>query len=189
MMPNKVPSAARWRLALEIAYWRYAWRLPFAVGCAVVVLLVALWLPAQFARLANANQAFEREQINPVAAVKTSVPPLESFRQSLVMQDATPTQLRVLHQKAQELGLQPGQLDMRRQQGGVGVFSQLQVSMPLRGSYLSVKKFCGDVLESMSSVSIDQITIKRSESASGQVDAQIVLSLWQQPAAGQEGQP
>lgn len=184
MMEIRLPSSTRFRLTLELAYWRHGWRLPLAVGAAVLMLGVAIWLPVQFARLAQANAEFERDAQAAGSGVKGAMPPLASFREVLVMQDATPTQLRVIHQKAAELGLQPGQLDMRRQQDGLGVFSQLQVTMPLKGSYATIKRFCGDVLEYMPSVSIDQISIKRDEAHPGVVDAQIGLSLWQLPESG-----
>ncbi len=185
----RMPSSARLRLTLELAYWRHGWRLPLAVVSAILLLIVVIWLPLQFARLAEANAEFERDARGAGAGVKGAMPPLASFREVLVMQDATPTQLRVIHQKASELGLQPGQLDMRRQQDGLGVFSQLQVTMPLKGSYLAVKRFCGDLLEFMPSVSIDQISIKRDDTHPGVVDAQIVLSLWQLPVSKQGDRP
>lgn len=181
-----LPSLSRLRLAFEIALWRYRWRLPLLVGALLLLAGVALWLPLQFALLASANAAFERDGERPAGQLHAAVAPLEQFRQALVMQDATPTQLRVIHQKASELGLSPGQLDMRRQSDAAGIFSQLQLTMPLRGSYPAIKRFCGDVLEYMPSVSIDQITIKRDEAHPGQVEAQVVMSLWQhaQPSRG-----
>ncbi|MEN3111477.1 hypothetical protein ACFONG_08585 [Uliginosibacterium paludis] len=189
MREIRLPSGARFRLMVELAYWRHGWRLPLAAVSVLLLLGVAAWLPIQFARLADANAEFDRDARGSVSGVKAAMPPLASFREVLVMQDATPTQLRVIHQKASELGLQPGQLDMRRQQDGQGVFSQLQVTMPLKGSYLAVKRFCGDLLEYMPSVSIDQISIKRDDTRPDVVDAQIALSLWQLPESKQGGRP
>lgn len=182
-----LPSGSRLRLAFEIALWRYRWRLPLLVVAVLLLFGVALWLPLQFAQLASTNAAFERDANRTAGQLHAVVPPLEQFRQTLAMQDATPTQLRVIHQKASELGLAPGQLDMRRQADAAGIFSQLQLTMPLHGSYPAVKRFCGDVLEYMPSVSIDQITIKRDDSHPGQVEAQVVMSLWQhaQPKGAQ----
>lgn len=188
MREINLPSGTRIRLAIELALWRHGWRLPLAVAALILFLGVAFWLRVQFGLLASANAAFERDGSRQVATA-AAVPPLASFRQALVMQDATPTQLRVIHQKASELGLQPGQLDMRRQQDAAGMFSQLQVTLPLKGNYLAIKRFCGDVLEYMPSVSIDQITIKRDDARPGFVEAQIALSLWQFPEAKRGVQP
>lgn len=189
MKEISLPSGVRIRLAIELAYWRHGWRLPLAFVAVTLFIVVAVWLRAQFAFLASANAEFERDARGSGAVTAVAVPPLAGFRQALVMQEATPTQLRVIHQKASELGLQPGQLDMRRQQDAAGIFSQLQVSLPLKGNYLAIKRFCGDVLEHMPSVSIDQITIKRDDAQTGVVDAQIALSLWQFPEAKQGGRP
>lgn len=180
---------ARARLALELAFARHGWRLLAALAATAALIAVALWLPFQFARLEAANAAFARDAAQAAPRLAAALPPLDAFRGVLALQDATPTQLRVIHQKASEQGLAPGQLDLRRQHDGIGVFSQLQVTMPLRGNYLALRRFCGDVLATMPSVSIDQLVIRRDEAHPGQIEAQLALSIWQQAEQGAGGPP
>lgn len=183
-----VSSFAQLRLAGELALWRYGWRLPLVVTAFLLTVIVCLiWLPAQYMALESARNALLQAERNQAGSGEAPlVPPLQLFRQALVTQEATSSQLRWLHQKASETGLQVAQLDMRRQQGPAGEFSQLQVSLPVKGSYLALKRFCGELLVQMPSVSIDQISIKREQSGSSLVEAQISLSIWQEAAPSGE---
>ncbi|MDO6385638.1 type 4a pilus biogenesis protein PilO [Uliginosibacterium sp. 31-12] len=178
-------SAAHLRLQAELALWRFGWRLPLAAVALLAALLTGLvWLPAQYLGLQAAQAELERARQTPSGlSVQQQVPPLQLFRDTLAMQDATPTQLRVIHQKAIESGLSVAQLDMRRQADGAGAFSQLQVSMPVKGSYPSLKRFLGEMLGQMPSVSVDQLNIKREQTGNNIIEAQISLSIWQQPVA------
>lgn len=176
-------SAGRLRLELELAAWRYGWRLPLSLAAVLAALGVCLlWLPLQYRSLENARVALEQDSARHpgVQAQTAQLPPLQQFREILAMQDATPAQLRLIHQKAVESGLSVAQLDMRRQQNPDGEFSQLQVSLPLKGNYAAFKHFSAMLLAQMPSVSIDQLSIRREQSNSSLVEVQLTLSLWQQ---------
>lgn len=183
-------AASRLRVLAEIAVWRYGWRLPLAaVALLLALVLGAFWLPVQYANLRQAQEALAKASQQPAssAAQESVVPPLQQFRDILVLQDATISQLRVIHQKAVAAGLSVAQMDMRRQQDADGTFSQLQVSLPLKGSYLGLKRFCADLLQHIPSVSIDQMIVKREQSNSNIVDVQLTLSLWQASAVPSVG--
>lgn len=176
-------AAGRLRLEAELAVWRYGWRLPLAGLAALAALGICLiWLPLQYAGLGAARAELARSAARQAQGVGQSslLPPLQQFRSVLASQDATPTQLRVIHQKAIEAGLSVAQLDVRRQQDSASGVSQLQVSLPLKGSYPALKQFCRVMLAQMPSVSIDQLIIKREQTNSNVVEAQLTLSIWQQ---------
>lgn len=188
MIRADLASAGRLRLQAELLLWRYGWHLPLAVLALVLALVTGLvWLPAQYLGLQAARAELARAEQVSVAVQAPRTPPLQQFREVLAQQDATPTQLRVIHQKAVEAGLSIAQIDMRRQQDAAAGFSQLQVSLPVKGNYQAVKRFLGDVLGQMPSVSIDQFNAKREQVSSNVVEAQISLSIWQQAQAPKTG--
>lgn len=176
-------TAGRMRLEAELALWRYGWRLPL-VGLAVLAALGLglVWLPLQYSGLGAARAELVRSEALQAQGVGQSslLPPLQQFRSVLASQDATPTQLREIHQKAIGAGLSVAQLDVRRQQDSASGVSQLQVSLPLKGTYPALKQFCTELLAQMPSVSIDQLIIKREQVNSNVVEAQLTLSIWQQ---------
>lgn len=178
----KLPDAGKLRLAVELAYWRLGWRLPALVltlsACAAVWLF---WLPMQASRHSAANtelsQAREEGRARPISTGEE--PPLETFRRTLSDPEYVTSQLRVIYHMAQSQGLTMAQIDMRRQADPGSQLSQLQVSMPVRGDYPAIRRFCADLLVALPSASIDQITLRRENIGTSQIEAQIALSIWQ----------
>lgn len=188
-MRVKLPESSQVRLDLEIAFWRHGWRLPAALLALGLSLLVWLfWVPVQVAgasRAADQLQLAQQEGISKMGAGEVQEPPLQVFRNALLPQSGTTAQLRMVFQLATNAGLAVAQVDMRRQVDAAGAYSQLQIVLPVRGDYLNIKRFCSDLLQGMPALSIDQIVLKREQAGAGPVEAQISLSLWQEP--GSEG--
>ncbi|GAB2894538.1 hypothetical protein GCM10027046_24500 [Uliginosibacterium flavum] len=184
----KLPESSQLRLDLEIAFWRHGWRLPTALLALGLSLLVWLfWVPVQVAgasRAADQLQRAQHENTNKVSTGEVLEPPLQVFRNALLPQDGTTAQLRMVFQLAANAGVTVAQVDMRRQVDAAGAYSQLQIVLPVRGDYLNIKRFCSDLLQGMPALSIDQIVLKREQAGTGPVEAQISLSLWQEPVVG-----
>lgn len=184
----KLPESSQLRLDLEIAFWRHGWRLPTALLALGLSLLVWLfWVPVQVAgasRAADQLQRAQHENTNNASTGEVLEPPLQVFRNALLPQDGTTAQLRMVFQLAANAGVTVAQVDMRRQVDAAGAYSQLQIVLPVRGDYLNIKRFCSDLLQGMPALSIDQIVLKREQAGTGPVEAQISLSLWQEPVVG-----
>lgn len=178
----QLPDAGRLRLAVELAYWRLGWRLPaLAVSLAACVVVWLFWLPMQAsghaAASAELSRAREEGRARPIASGEEA--PLETFRRTLSDPEYVTSQLRVIYHMAQSQGLTMAQIDMRRQTDPGSRLSQLQVSMPVRGNYLAIRRFCADLLVALPSASIDQISLRRENIENPEVEAQIALSIWQ----------
>lgn len=177
-----LPDVKQMRLFFEIAFSRYGWRLPVAsVALAVCLVVWVFWVPVQAAKARRALDSLQQSQRadnqgNGVRARETS---LRRFQRSLLPQAETNSQLRIIFQFALNAGLAVSQVDMRRQADSPGAFSQLQVSLPLRGDYPEIKSFCNDLLLELPGLSIDQLSLRREQVSGGPIDAQISLSLWQ----------
>ena len=188
MRGMKFPEVGHLRLDLEIAFWRYGWRLPMALlALGLSVLVWVCWVPVQITR---ANRAYDQlqdarlEMRRKSSTTPAPVPPLQAFHELLLPQAETTTQLRMIFQLATNSGLTVSQVDMRRQVDAANAYSQLQMVLPVRGDYLKIKHFCSDLLQGLPALSIDQLVLKRDQPGVGQVEAQISLSVWQEPPQG-----
>lgn len=183
------------RLRGEMLLWRLGWLPVVAAALLVVaVLCLALVLPVQRLRVeALENElAAAVEQSASKVAVAPQEPPLNAFQRLLMPQAQTNDLLRQIHQIAQNAGVVTVQADLRRVNDNAGVASQLQIALPARGDYAALRRFCLTLLSAIPSLSLDQLVLKREQVQNNQVDAQIILSVWQTPerrvvAAG--GQP
>lgn len=188
MKAVKLPEAGHLRLDLEIAFWRYGWRLPVALlALGLGVLIWLFWVPVQVtsANRADAQLQQARLETGRKSATGTEpVPPLQAFREILLPQAETSLQLRMIFQWAANAGLTVSQVDMRRQVDAANAYSQLQIVLPVRGDYLKIKQFCSNLLQGLPALSIDQLVLKREQPGAGQVEAQISLSVWQEAAGG-----
>ncbi|MDP5239617.1 hypothetical protein Q9Q94_08755 [Uliginosibacterium sp. 31-16] len=183
----KLPDVGQLRLDLEIAFWRHGWRLPVALLALGLCLVVWLfWVPMQVASASRASEQLKRAQLEARRPVGNTAqePPLQAFQHQLLPQAETTLQLRQIFQLAANARLTVAQVDMRRQIDAAGAYSQLQIVLPVRGDYLSIKRFCSDLLQGLQALSIDQIVLKREQPGQGPVDAQISLSVWQEPGEG-----
>ena len=71
------------------------------------------------------------------------------------------------------------QADYRRIADAQKGYTQLQIGLPVKADYLSLRRFIFSALSEMPALSLDQLIIKREQANGTQVDAQLVWSLWQ----------
>lgn len=183
------------RLRGEMLLWRLGWLPVVAVLLLMLaVVCLALVVPVQRLRVdALEDQlAAAVEQSASKVAVAPQEPPLSAFQRVLMPQAQTNDLLRQIHQIAQNSGVTTVQADLRRVNDNAGVASQLQIALPARGDYPALRRFCLNLLSAIPSLSLDQLVLKREQVQSNQVDAQIILSVWQTPERKQVvagGQP
>jgi hypothetical protein len=174
------------RLCSEIAYARRGMRLPGA-GIAILFGLgvCLIWLPLQYAAARQA--AVQLQAASAVAdqenADVPAISPLQRFKDQLLKPEETTKQVRLIFQLASQAGVNVSQVEMRRQASVAGVYSQLQIVLPFKGNYQSVKQYCLLLLTNLHALSIDQLVIRR-DPASGEMDGQFSLSLWQGVSEG-----
>ena len=59
---------------------------------------------------------------------------------------------------------------------------QYQIKLPLTGSYMQIRQFINQVLNTLPSIALNDISLKREDIATGLVDAQIQFTLYLQKA-------
>ncbi|MFT3737038.1 MAG: GspMb/PilO family protein [Rhodocyclaceae bacterium] len=186
-------SAARMdalRLQAGLLYARQGvW--PFVSAGVVVALLavLAIVMPqisgARQKALDDARRMTEQLASLQAKPESERLSPAQGLARTLADQATTTATIRKLQEFATGMGLQVTQTDYRRLSGGAQQdYSELQIALPVKGNYPTLRLFLLTVMAEVPSLSVEQLIVKREQASSDQVDAQIYLSLWQRPAAG-----
>jgi Tfp pilus assembly protein PilO len=115
-------------------------------------------------------------------AAKAAVPErerwLEQFYGQLPARANAPDLLRIIFAaaRAQSLGLQKGEYKLTLDRNGR--LLSYEIGLPVRGRYVQVRKFVGDVLDKIPAIALDEITIKREAIGDSQIDASIRFTLF-----------
>ncbi|MDB5814668.1 MAG: hypothetical protein JWM03_323 [Rhodocyclales bacterium] len=186
-MAGKAFSVDTLRLKAELLYSRQG-VLPFVAGALLLlaILFGVLVVPGQIAAKDSAEQQLEtltQQQLRMRAKPDLSLSPSQSLTRVLADPQTTNAQLRVLLDFAANNGVNVVQADYRRitdvRANSQVAYSQLQISLPVKADYPSLRRFIYTALAQMPALSLDQLIVKREQSTGAQLDAQLVLSLWQ----------
>lgn len=111
--------------------------------------------------------------------------PAQGLARTLSDPAQTTAHIRKLQEFAAGMGLQVTQTDYRRLAGGQQQdYSELQIALPVKGNYPALRLFLLTVMAEIPALSLEQLIVKREQSSSDQIDAQIYFSLWQRPVSG-----
>jgi hypothetical protein len=106
---------------------------------------------------------------------------LEGFYQLFPPVERLGGELQRLYGLARSAGLDLLQGDYRVEKRPAGLVAY-RITLPVRGSYSQVRSFAGSVLTKMPVASIDGLRFERKKSADAQLDAQLRITVYFQPA-------
>jgi hypothetical protein len=92
-------------------------------------------------------------------------------------------QVRTLFATAQATGLTLAEGDYRISADKSGLLQELEVVIPLKGSYSQVRSFCEQVLVSVPFGALDAVQIKRENAATDVVEAKLRLTFYLRAAS------
>lgn len=183
------------RLRVEVLVWRHGWIWPLATLSVVTAVATACWVDFDGRRSEALLQAEER-RVEQLVASKDSESRLEQslnaddaareapllsrhdrLRAVLRQPDEVTTELRQLYEFAESVQLVVQQADFQQSasSGGIG---RLQVSLPIKGSYVQMRGFIELLLRSLPNASVDRLVLKRNQVGQAQLEASLHLSLW-----------
>jgi hypothetical protein len=190
MMAKMNVSTEKLRLKAELLYSRQG-VLPFVAALLLLlaILFGVLVVPGQLAAKDKAEQELDRLTQQRVAmrskSAHPTLTPAQSLARVLADPQTTSAQLRALLDFAANNGVTVVQADYRRiadtRSTTQSAYSQLQISLPVKADYLTLRRFIYDALGALPALSLDQLVVKREQTNSTQVDAQLIFSLWQKP--------
>lgn len=103
---------------------------------------------------------------------------LEQFYRLLPAKASAPDWLRIIFAAArsQSLGLEQGEYKVTIDKNGR--LLAYEIGLPVRGTYVQVRKFVGEVLEQIPAIALDEIAIKREAINANRIDASIRFTLF-----------
>lgn len=176
---------AQWRLGAEVWLWRHGWG--WAVVTLLAVVCVLAWafvfLPLQ-AHLAQV-EAEHGEHLSRAEA--PAAPPGRENLQRIAWQELSAA---LPHEKqadrliartlalARQHGVVLQQADYQYQLDAEMKWMQMNMSLPVRGSYPQTRRFIEAVLREHPHLAMNQIGFKRDGAASAQLEAIVSFSAW-----------
>lgn len=91
---------------------------------------------------------------------------------------SAPDWLERIYAAAREQNLQLEQGEYHTIRGNSGKLTRLQVTLPLKGSYLQIRKFLAAILSEVSIASLDSVKFERQKIGESTIDARIKLTLY-----------
>jgi hypothetical protein len=160
---------------------------------AAALVVAAVWLPAQHRELvatrdAAATMAALAARRNESVRVEArmDVTPIERFRIGFSPLAERQKRLEGLLDAAARHGMQWQRTELRQTRDEAIGLARYEVTLPLTGTYPSLRALVDDVLLADAGLSLDRLQLRRPSAASAALDAETVWSLWMRsPDGGQ----
>ena len=150
------------------------------IVCASLALL-ALWHTSQLdqrqAALARQLTAAAHAAAVPRAPVVTETDGVAAFNAYLPPHDTIPDQLKELVLVAQQSGIALAKAEYKPEQDDKAGFLRYRVTLPIKAEFASVQSFLIDALQALPTLTLESVTFKRDQIASGEVEARIQFML------------
>jgi hypothetical protein len=184
-------SVGRLRVKYDIAIWRHGriWLLLSAMGIALIALQL-FGQARQQAHMHTARAMLTQAQQQFINAQKSKSGGSTSDESSNVLESLdhyTTSQQEVgkILQAIIEIGrtnrVVLAQSEFQTTSEGHGGLRQIQMTLPIRADYSTLRAFIEATLRQLPMVSIDQISIKRESVAQGLMETRLKLSIWVDP--------
>lgn len=172
------------RLEWEARKWADYFGVQGLVGLGLVVLALLAFLggvlPAEAKLLRTTNTAVELQSrhANPAAYALPVESDLTSFYKSLPSERNAIQQMRKIYQIAdkQSLRLSQGEYKFTREKDAH--LGSYQITLPVKGSYIQIKKFIAKTMNAMPTLALDGVTFKRETIGGTEVEAKIQFTLF-----------
>ena len=138
------------------------------------------------AKRAASERSRVRGPVRPIA-LDSRADQLERFYTLFPPLERLGGELERLYGLARGSGLELLQGEYRVEKRPAGLVAY-RITLPVRGSYSQVRSFAGAVLTKMPIASIDGLRFERKKSADAQLDAQLKLTVYFQPARDNPGE-
>ena len=109
---------------------------------------------------------------------KSPAEQLSAYYKFFPSEKSSPQWLEKIYQAAQDESVQLDEGDYRPSNKKGEEVVHYQINLPVRGSYLQLRKFLAKVLSEIPNISLDQISYERSKIGDSAVDANIRLTLY-----------
>jgi Tfp pilus assembly protein PilO len=175
--------------ALFIAIrWMKNLGLPGMAGMAMLVLAATSYLGMtlpQHSRLEQLTQEVAEAQaqqksvgLNPAADTYSSAAHLRAFYEFFPARQSAPQLLGTLYKAASTESISLSEGEYKYSVGNAGAMGMYQVDLPVKGTYVQIRKFIVKVLNAMPSAALEEVSFKRESVGSGVLEARIRFTIY-----------
>jgi hypothetical protein len=183
-----VGVAALNRLAWEAAKWAKRLGVLGLTGLVLMAIaLVALFgfiLPSEANLIrttgvvADLKKRHNAELANPMARSLPAESSLTSFYKHLPPEQSATKQMKKIYKFASGESLQLTQGEYKFTRDKAGRLGSYQIILPVKGSYIQVRKFIAKVMNTMPMVALDEISFRRETIGGAEVEAKIQFTIF-----------
>jgi hypothetical protein len=176
------------RLVWEISRWMKALGLPGMAGVALLVISVAGYFAvsliehARQAQLAQDEVAerkrLTRVNLNPEQITRSPGAQLHEFYGFFPGRQQAPEVIKSIYSAARAESITLAQGEYKYSPGKAGGIGIYQVNLPVRGTYIQIRKFIVKVLNSVPSAALEDVSFRREEIGRADIEAKIRFSIY-----------
>jgi hypothetical protein len=175
-------SAAIWA---EVVYrarsvgWQCLLGVALLLLSAVLFLLMLLPKQGQLEQLKHAAAMLEvSPKQNNHAADNSPQTSLNAFYKLLPTEGQAPKAFQQILAMANDQGVEPEKSEYQSARNPSAAFTRYQMTLPMHGRYLDIRKFVIQVLNTLPNVALSEISFKRDEANPDQVEARLRFSIY-----------
>ena len=171
--------------------WMKNLGLPGMAGVAMLVLAVAVYFGMMLPQHSRLNQltqevadaqAQQKAGLTPVADTYSSAARLHAFYEFFPARQNAPQLLGMLYKAASAESISLSEGEYKYSLGKAGAIGMYQVDLPVKGTYVQIRKFIVKVLNSMPSAALEEVSFKRESVGSGELEARIRFTIYMSAA-------
>jgi hypothetical protein len=120
----------------------------------------------------------KNNQLHPAEVESSSATRMQTFREFFPAYQTAPDLLTAVYQAASAESISLAEGDYKYvpfKPDGLGVY---QLDLPVKGSYVQIRRFIAKVLNDIPSAALDEVSFKREAVGSGTLDAKIRFSIY-----------
>ncbi len=162
--------------------------LPGLAGLALVGLSIAGYLSVVFVQHSRLEQLTQEavaerkhlnmSRLNPQGDTHTPGAQLHAFYEFFPAREKAPNLFHAIYSAARNESISLAQGEYKYSLGKAGRIGIYQVNLPVKGSYIQIRKFIVKVLNSVPSAALEEVSFKRDSIGKGDLEAKIRFSIY-----------
>lgn len=188
MSRDVLNQALRYKLLWQILRWIKSIGMSGMSGVTLLLLAIGLYLGAvmpQQERFVKLTQDVADEQarqksapLKPVVDTRSTEARLRLFYDFFPSQEKAPALLKTIYRAARDEAISLADGEYKYNNGKAGGIKMYQIDLPVRGSYIQIRKFIVKVLNAIPSVALDEVNFKRELVGSGELEARLRFIIY-----------
>lgn len=128
--------------------------------------------------VAAERKRLDMSRLNPEGDVHSSGAQLHAFYEFFPARQKVPNLFKAIYSAAHDESIVLSQGEYKYSLGKAGRMGIYQVNLPVKGSYIQIRKFIVKVLNSVPSAALEEVSFRRETVSRGDLEAKIRFSIY-----------